>query len=181
MGRSSEITDTAILADGSIALLIARHMSYPVPDKILLQFRTADGTLDATRTGPPLTVTDSGIVRVSGIAATNDSVAVGLSGANSTGTYAATTQFSLKPLERGAGLVLQWDGGAFPTRWGSDPGPECPFDGPYWPDNDNARGITTVADKGGYEVDLFGGIHPFAIGRQHPSPAAAVGALYWFG
>ena len=88
---------------------------------------------------------------------------------------------SLASLERGAGLVLQWDGTAWPTRWGTDPGPECPFDTPYWPDDNNARGITTVAGQGGYEVDLFGGIHPFSIGRQHTRPAPATGAPYWPG
>ena len=85
------------------------------------------------------------------------------------------------PLRVGAGLMLQWNGDAWPTRFGNDPGPQCPFDTPYWPDAENARGITTVAGKGGYEVDLFGGIHPFSIGFQHPAPTAALGNPYWLG
>jgi hypothetical protein len=88
---------------------------------------------------------------------------------------------SLQPLRPGAGLMLQWNGDAWPTRFGSDPGPECPFNTPYWPDDDNARGITTVNGKGGYVVDLFGGIHRFSFGLQHPRPPKSVGGPYWPG
>ena len=93
----------------------------------------------------------------------------------------ATARVAMTPLKPGAGLTLQWNGDAWPTRFGSNPGPECPYDTPYWPNDDNARGITTVRGKGGYVVDLFGGIHPFSIGLQHAKPAPAVGGPYWAG
>ena len=84
-------------------------------------------------------------------------------------------------LKLGAGLILQWDGTAWPTRFGADAPPQCPFDSPYWPDNDNARGIATVRGKGGYVVDLFGALHPFSVGYQRPEPATALGGPYWPG
>ena len=90
-------------------------------------------------------------------------------------------RFSHRNLTAGAGLMLQWNGDAWPSRFGRDPGPECPFDTPYWSDWDIARGITTVTGKGGYIADGYGGIHPFSIGLQHPAPAVAKGGPYWPG
>ncbi len=92
-----------------------------------------------------------------------------------------TARVSNVSLTAGAGLLLQWNGDAWPTRLGRDPGPECPVNTPYWPDDDNARGITTVPGRGGYVADLFGGIHPFSVGLRHPKPAPAVGSPYWPG
>ncbi len=88
---------------------------------------------------------------------------------------------SSQPLKQGAGLIVGWNGDAWPTRFGNDPGPECPVDTPYWPDADIVRGITTVPGNGGYELDLYGGLHPFSIGLQHPRPANPVGGPYWSG
>lgn len=93
----------------------------------------------------------------------------------------ALTRISLQPLKQGAGLVVGWNGDAWPTRFGNDPGPECPDDTPYWQDWDIARGITTVAGQGGYVGDGFGGIHPFSIGLQRPAPPRAIGSPYWPG
>lgn len=65
--------------------------------------------------------------------------------------------------------------GAVLTTWVKDA-----IDGPAWPGQDIARGVATHPNRGGYVVDLFGGIHRF---RQNgvTLPPAAIGGPYWPG
>ncbi len=180
---SSWTTNTAVLADGEIALLVRDSpLTLDRPMHFGLQFRLPTGALDTTRTGPTFFFSNGGRdARVFGLTSSQDTVAIGFASPSPNGTFAAIAKFSLDQLRVGAGLMLQWDGTAWPSRLAGNPGPECPYDTPYWPDNDNARGITTVPGQGGYVVDLFGGIHPFSIGRQRPAPAAPLGGPYWPG
>ena len=53
--------------------------------------------------------------------------------------------------------------------------------GPYWPGWDIARGVAFLPNNtGGYIVDAYGGIHPFALGSQLDA-AGIIGAPYWNG
>jgi uncharacterized delta-60 repeat protein len=81
------------------------------------------------------------------------------------------------PVKRGAGLVLDDSGALHPIRFGTDPGPPCVFDGPTWTWN-AARGVATVAGKGGYVVDAYGRIRSFSLGSR-PRPPAATGSPRW--
>lgn len=174
------VTAAAELADHELVLLISdQHALGPTSVLYQVQFRTADGAVDATRTGASFNLSD-GYTHLAGFDVAGSSVLVGFT-VNEFKSYAGVLRYSLEPLRQGAGLMLQWNGDAWSTRFGTDPGPECPSNTPYWPDDDNARGITTVNGKGGYVVDLFGGIHRFSIGLQHPRPPTAVGGPYWPG
>ncbi len=47
---------------------------------------------------------------------------------------------------------------------------------------DIIRGIAILPEgTGGYEVDAFGGLHPFKIGSTSPQPPAVTGGPYWLG
>jgi uncharacterized delta-60 repeat protein len=52
---------------------------------------------------------------------------------------------------------------------------------PYWPGWDIVRGVAVLpSGTGGYELDGFGGLHPFSIGSG-AMPAAPGGTPYWSG
>ena len=51
----------------------------------------------------------------------------------------------------------------------------------YWPGQDVARGLNFITSVGGgYVVDDWGGIHPFAVGTN-PLPPSPAGGPYWEG
>ena len=179
----SIVTDVKLETDGTMVLAGATGISVGSFTQVFTSHRNYDGSSIA---GSPevrigFVVNPGQRLNVRGLSATDGTSTLIGTGESGIVWAAGVLKLNAAPLRRGAGLVLQWDGTAWPTRWGTDPGPECPFDSPYWPDDDNARGITTVANQGGYEVDLFGGIHPFSIGRQHARPAPATGSPYWPG
>ncbi len=61
--------------------------------------------------------------------------------------------------------------------------------GPYWPGWDIARGViiltdptqptTALAYRGGYVIDAWGGMHPFAVNGRSPDPVTS--SSYWPG
>jgi hypothetical protein len=52
---------------------------------------------------------------------------------------------------------------------------------PYWPGWDIARGVALLPDgSGGYVLDGWGGLHPFALG-DNPTPPRATSSRYWRG
>ncbi len=94
----------------------------------------------------------------------------------------------LDPASTGAsasGFVVDAFGGFHPFWGGAAAEPLPMVNYPYWVGNDNARSIWFVpgsssAAAQGYELDLFGGIHPFAgQGQTLPPPIFPFG--YWVG
>jgi hypothetical protein len=52
---------------------------------------------------------------------------------------------------------------------------------PYWPNFDIAKRLALLSDgTGGYVLDGYGGLHPFATG-SNPVPPAITNAPYWNG
>ncbi len=75
-----------------------------------------------------------------------------------------------------AGYVLSGDGTLTPIG-GAPPA----SGGPHWSGWDIARAVTILPNgTGGYVLDGWGGIHPFAIGSD-PIPPGASGFAYWKG
>lgn len=182
-GNVTAPADLAVLADGSI-IVTGRTANWAKPQRrMFVARRTKDGSLPIGWTDSVVLLADSNLewAYVQGlVVGPDDSIDVGVS-TNGASGVASVARFRLDPLKQGAGLILQWNGDAWPTRFGSDPGPECPYDTPYWENWDIARGITTVTGRGGYVLDGFGGLHRFSIGLQRPKPAAAKAGPYWNG
>ncbi len=80
------------------------------------------------------------------------------------------------------GLVVDAYGGTHGFSFGESPGATPPTHGtPYWPGWDIVRGVVVLPDgTGGYELDGFGGLHPFSIGSG-ATPAVPAGVPYWSG
>jgi len=69
------------------------------------------------------------------------------------------------------GFTFDDGGGTTPVAHGT----------PYWPGWDIVRGVAVLpSGTGGYELDGFGGLHPFSIGSA-AMPAAPGGTPYWSG
>ncbi len=80
------------------------------------------------------------------------------------------------------GVVVDAYGGTHGFSFGESPGATPPTHGaPYWPGWDIVRGVAVLPDgTGGFELDGFGGLHPFSIGSG-AVPALPAGAPYWSG
>ncbi len=176
-------SDLVAMADGSLLVTGMTTTSGGIAGRSVFVVRRAhDGTSKPQwpDSAVPMTPATPYWAVAQGAVLQNGGITLGVS-ANGPDAYVGVARFQLDDLQAGAGLMLGWDGDAWPTRFGNDPGPECPYDTPYWRDWDIARGITTVPGKGGYVVDGYGGIHRFSIGLSRPKPATAKSGPYWNG
>ncbi|MGZ6897855.1 MAG: hypothetical protein ACXVJZ_10505 [Acidimicrobiia bacterium] len=80
------------------------------------------------------------------------------------------------------GLEVDAYGAAHGFTWGDGTGNTPVAHGtPYWPGWDIVRGIAVLPNgSGGYELDGFGGLHPFSIGSG-ATPKVPKGTPYWPG
>ena len=81
------------------------------------------------------------------------------------------------------GLVVDGYGGAHAFTFGDAASSTRPVirGTPYWLGWDIVRGVAVVPEgTGGYELDGFGGVHPFSIGSG-PKPPLLTGTPYWLG
>ena len=89
----------------------------------------------------------------------------------------ATIRFRTDNTKPGAGYVVDPDGGLHPFRFGTDPPPPC-TESPNL--QGLARGVTTITNRGGLILDVFGGLHTFSAGARK-APAPAEDGPYWGG
>ncbi|TAN34329.1 hypothetical protein EPN29_02895 [bacterium] len=84
-----------------------------------------------------------------------------------------------------SGYVLDLHGGFHPFWGGSAPAPAAVVNHPYWTGRDLARALWFLPSSNpsaatGYELDAYGGIHPFAAsGQSLPNPISQY--AYWSG
>src|SRR5690242_5981526 len=80
----------------------------------------------------------------------------------------------------GRGCVVDVSGGLHGLA-SSGPAPPSTQGGPYWPGWSIAGSVALLpSGTGGYVLDGYGGLHPFAVGPG-PAPPPAEGGPYWPG
>ena len=135
------------------------------------------------------TVTDSGGAPVNGASvATNPQSSVGSTGANGQytipnvgpGSYTVTASAPKFISQSTAGVGVS-AGAPTTANFTLAPSPlPATRGGPYWPGWDVARGVALLSNEsGGYVLDGFGGLHPFASVGAAPPPVAS--GSYWRG